>query len=123
MMAWTYDASLPSAKDRVRLALGDTNTANQLRSDETINALITAYGEAAAAAQLADGLAAQFAQKPDSIGMDGLTISWRERVRTWRELGSRLHGQIVAVAASIAATRGETADAEYRRSEWWTPTL
>lgn len=40
-MSWSYDASLPTDKDRVRFWCGDTNTANQLVTDEEIAYILT----------------------------------------------------------------------------------
>lgn len=125
-MSWSYDPLLPSAMDRIRLAVGDADAMNQLRADETINALMTAHGEAEATARLAEGLATQYAQQPDSIGDDGSTISWRDRVKTWLELAKRMRAEAVAITAgigsvaySIGTTRGEVVEAEYRRPDWW----
>lgn len=39
-MSVTYDSSLPTDKDRVRLLIGDTDTDNALLEDEEINGLI-----------------------------------------------------------------------------------
>lgn len=121
-MTFSFDPALPSAKDRIRLILGDF-TAPGLRQDETLNAAITAHGEAEATARLAEGLAAEFAQRPDSIGGDGQSISWRDRVKTWLEVASRMRATGVAAATalsvSVAATRGDEAFAEYRRPESW----
>jgi len=125
---WNYDANLPSAKDRVRLAVGDTDATNPLREDETINVTVLAYGEAEGSARLAESLAAQFAQEPDSVAVDGLTVSWRSRVSAWLELATRMRSQAAADALvttartqSRAAMR-ETVDTldEYGRPvEWW----
>jgi len=125
-VAWSYDPGLPSAKDRVRLAVGDTDGANPLRQDETINALVLAHGEAEATAKLAEGLATQYAQQPDSVDLGGLAVTWKDRVKAWLELAARTRDEAAATAAaaggataSLATTRGEELAAEYRRPEWW----
>lgn len=40
-MSWTYDTSLSTNKDKVRLRIGDTDTTRQEFSDEEINAVLT----------------------------------------------------------------------------------
>lgn len=120
-MAFSFDLALPSAKDRIRLMLGDT-VAPGLRQDETIDQMIVAHGEAEATARLAEGLAAEYGQKPDSVGLSGDTYSWRERVKTWLELARRMRAiGAAAVSGSIsaAATRGDEPAAEYRRPDSW----
>lgn len=39
-MTWTFSDSIASDKDKVRLKIGDTDTDDQLLSDETIDALL-----------------------------------------------------------------------------------
>ncbi len=121
-MSFSFSPELPGALDRVRLALGDT-VAPGLRADETINAMVTANGEAEAVARLAEGLAAEYGQQPDSLSADGSSISWRDRVKTWLEVAARMRvvGATAAIAAtaSIAATRGEETYAEYQRPTSW----
>ena len=39
-MAWTYSDSLTTDRDKVRLKIGDTDTDDQLLSNETIDALL-----------------------------------------------------------------------------------
>ena len=39
-MAWTFSDSLTTDRDKVRLKIGDTDTDDQLLSDETIDALL-----------------------------------------------------------------------------------
>jgi hypothetical protein len=83
-VAATFDLTLPTALDRIRRSVGDTNTAAALRQDEEILAVLTLTGdENLATAQVAAGLAVEYAQRPDSISDDGTSISWRERVKTW----------------------------------------
>jgi len=41
-MAWTYSDTLATARDQLRLRIGDTDTNDPLLSDETLDALLTA---------------------------------------------------------------------------------
>ncbi|MEN6583051.1 MAG: hypothetical protein ABFD54_11425 [Armatimonadota bacterium] len=86
-MTATYDPTLPTLRDHIRLALGDTDTTNPLVQDETINAKLTTCGYCEALAQLAEALASEFAQRPDSYAESGgLTVKWGERVQAWQDL-------------------------------------
>lgn len=42
-MTWTYSTALTLDRDKVRIRVGDTNTNDQLLSDEEIAALLTAF--------------------------------------------------------------------------------
>lgn len=121
-MAATYDATLPTAKDRIRSALGDIDIANALRSDEAIVAVVAANGEPLATAVLAEGLAAEYAQLPDSLSTGGTSLTWRERVKWWRELAARIRGELATAAVAASAgftvttpTNGDDLRAEYHR--------
>jgi len=43
-MAWSFDESLSTNRDKVRLKIGDTNTNDQILANETIDALLTEHG-------------------------------------------------------------------------------
>jgi len=43
-MSWSYDESLTSNRDKVRLKIGDVDTNDQLLSNETLDALLTEWG-------------------------------------------------------------------------------
>lgn len=129
-MVASYDPSLTIARDRVRLVLGDTDTAAPLRPDATYDAAISDLGEAGATAYLAEGLATQYAQEPDSYGeAGGITVSWRDRVKAWLELAKRTRESMGATDAAISAATtsrtpvraGTLPEAEYVRPGWWTP--
>ena len=102
-MSATFDPTLPSARDRLRLLLGDYDTANALRDDETYDGAIAAYGEPGAAAYLADGLAAEYAQYPVTTSADGTSLDFSERVKTWQALAATMRTSPPAGAASGAA--------------------
>lgn len=126
-MVATFDLNLPTARDRMRFALGDTNVAAALEQDETYAATLTLHGEPLGTAVMAEALAARFAQEPDSVGIDGaLSVSWRDRVKTWLALAQRIRTELVVgsgIAGAIAGTRGTATTSEYVRSAggtWWT---
>lgn len=127
-MAFTYVNTLATARDRVRHAIGDTDSQNQLRQDETILALIERHGEQGAIAALAEGLASQFAQEPTSFSSDGLSVSFADRIKTWTALAARIRTESAAAngtgaAAGVLAPAAEQTGSEYLRGgqgNWWT---
>lgn len=62
-MAFTFDASLPTARDRIRLRLGDDVDAGHQLEDETIDAVLSRHDEKEGTAVLAEVLAAKFSRK------------------------------------------------------------
>ena len=127
-MSATYDSNLTTAKDRMRHRLGDVDMTNALETDETYAAMLALHGELLGTAVMAEGLAARFAQKPDSLSADGNAISWRSRISTWLELARQLRkddaggGDGNATGGGVMlARRGGIPEAEYRRERaWWT---
>ena len=84
-MAFTYTNTLPTARDRLRFALGDTNNPGFI-PDETYTATLSLNNqdEVASVRQLAGHLAVRFANEPGGIRLpSGLSISYRERVAQW----------------------------------------
>jgi hypothetical protein len=118
-VAFTYDSSLPTARDRIRFAVWDTDTANQLRSDETIDAMIAEFGETAATAKIARSLANQFAQMPSSVTIpNGPSVTWGERVRAWLALAQAIEADTGGVSSAPLddgfRTRSFATTTEYR---------
>lgn len=66
-MAWTYDPTLPTDKDRVRLIIGDTLSIEPQLQDEEIQALLDLFGGSVRAAAIGAtrGLAAIYARYAD----------------------------------------------------------
>lgn len=88
-MSATYDQTHPTARDRVRANLGDVDVSpaeNALHSNEHMDALLTAYGEALGQSALAHELWARFAQDPSSIGLTGLSLSFGNLLDVWAAL-------------------------------------
>lgn len=103
-MTATYDDTLPTAKDRIRAAVGDTDMTAALRTDEHIASVLALNvgDETAATADVAAGLAVEYAQRPDRISDDGTSISWGERVKTWLTLAETSRAAAVATTAASA---------------------
>lgn len=93
-MSFTYDPSLPTPRDRIRSSTADIVSPG-FRSDEQIDALVAAYGETEATALIAEGLAAEYALQPDSVSLPGgLSVSFKERVKSWADLAARLRADL-----------------------------
>ena len=117
-MAATYNPAHPTARDRVRANLGDTDVdpaENALHTDAHMDAVLAAYGEALGQSALAHELWARFAQDPSSVGLTGLSVSfanlldvWAELAKPWLAYQQRLAGEVTATpATSRAATIGQ----------------
>jgi len=98
----TFDPALPTYKDHVRLALGDTDVATPLLVDSTIDAKLGLFSYSEAVAQLAEALISQFAQKPsDYTDKNGVSIKWSERVKAWRELVLNCRASAVETPSAV----------------------
>lgn len=103
-MAATFDAALTTAKDRVRLSLGDFTLGKFLIQDETIEALLlTPMGELATAARLARVLSAQFAREGD-FTVDGQGQKNSEKSKAYALLADRLERDAAAVDGDLVAS-------------------
>lgn len=125
-MTFTYTDAQPTALQRVRHDIGDTDSSRPLRSDETINAVLVVAGtvgtatevtlaEKVATAELASALAVEYAQRPDSIDKPGkIAVSWRDRVKAWQALATRLYGEVAAASVATSSTVGAQSVAAIR---------
>ncbi|KKN54427.1 hypothetical protein LCGC14_0592250 [marine sediment metagenome] len=87
-MTWSYDSSDPGAtsKDQVRLMVGDTDTADQLLTDEEIAHFLTTYLTVGnAAVQSARAIMAQFTRQVTRAVGD-LKINLSDRAKAYKEL-------------------------------------
>lgn len=95
-MTWSFsEASLStSEKDQVRLLIGDTDTTDQLISDEAINFYLVQRGQSVnlAAADACDSIAAKFARQVDTKN-GALSVSASQRSEAYRKLGADLRAQ------------------------------
>lgn len=95
---FTYDSSLPTARDRLRNQLGDTDPTKPLRYDETYDAMLTYWGdEATATAKMARSFASQFGRNPSSVSVPGgPSVSYSDRVKTWLDIATAIEKVIPA---------------------------
>lgn len=92
-MSWSYNPGA-STRDWVRFRIGDTDTTDQLLSDEEINAALSDEGnQYAAAAVCAEAIAGTFAREADkSVGP--LSISASQKAAMYAKLAQRLRAQV-----------------------------
>lgn len=104
-MAFTYTAGSTSDLNRVRLLVGDTDSAaaeQQRLEDDEITDLITMYGGyRAAAPAAADALSAKFARLATSKSMGQASLAW-DRFKQLRQLAQDLRAQAARVAIPFA---------------------
>lgn len=86
-----YDASLSTAKDRIRFALGDTGATSLLvpGGETTYAALLALSSDEAAVYRTAAGsLANYYSNQPNSVGGGGESVSWADRAAHWRAIAA-----------------------------------
>lgn len=119
-MTWTYTGD-PSASSTalVHFLVGDTDTTDQLITDEEIAYLLTAWGNPyKAAAAAARQLSARFAREVDRT-VGALSIAASRRSQAFRELAAELDAQAAtAPGATVGIFAGgiSRADKETRRT-------
>lgn len=107
-MTWTYDTSLGTTRDEVRLLIGDTDTTAQLFSDEEIAAVLaSAGGVRAAGAELALNLSAKYARKAD-VGSGPLSVSWSQVSKQYAELAARLRSTGTGASIPVIVVGGSS---------------
>lgn len=107
-MTWSYSGDpSTSNKDMVRFLIGDTDTNDQLVSDEEIAAILAVTANIKrAAARILRSLAAKFARDVDIAG-EGLRESGSQRAQAFRDMADELDEEAdgEAPAVPIAGVR------------------
>jgi len=92
-MTASYDPTLPTDRDKVRLLIGDTDTASPKFQDSEIDAILVAQPNTYyASAQLLDSLAAKYATTV-SINVDGFSTSGSDIAKAYRDMAARYRAQ------------------------------
>lgn len=143
----SFDPTLSTAKDRMRLLLGDTDVQRAKAVDADVMALPVddavylgilagqSQDERRATIALADALVVKHSQQETKASIDGVeSAEWGNLLAGWREVASRLRAEIAAEAAAETArqragfrvlrpTRGGEQGGEYhaggRRGGTW----
>jgi hypothetical protein len=108
-MGWEYDPSAlaTSAKDRVRLAIGDTDAAAPLLQDEEITFAITEEGddELRAAARCCEQISRFFLRKPDVRLGRSLELKYASMAKQYAEMAAELRKRAIGTAIPYAGGR------------------
>lgn len=118
-MTFTYDGSVGTDLERVRMKLGDTDSTSPLFTDEEINSQL---GESpdivVATAELCDILARRFARAYD-FAEDGQSFSRSQMSKQYAQLGKELRQRSAAGFSTLPTTRtdGYSDDIDYQQSE------
>jgi hypothetical protein len=105
-MASTFNPTLPTLKDHVRLAVGDTDTGAAMLADETITALLAAHTYPEALALCCDALVSLYGQRPSEYAESGgVKITWGERIEAWKDLAKRARAGKIATPTSTRTAR------------------
>jgi len=97
-MTWTYSGD-PGASDldEIRFLIQDTDTNDQLLTDEELTYLFTTYGEAYSAAVAAVGVlianASRVAEESKRVGDLSLSVKSGARVDQWKALMASLQAE------------------------------
>ena len=109
-MTWSYSDSLSTDRDRLRFRIGDTDTNEQLCSNELLDALLTARADPILAAiDAVEGILAQFARDIDrtALGLGGARSQksqfYRDLLKELRAQAARGSTDVFFGGASIAA--------------------
>lgn len=102
-MTWTYDDTLPTKRDTLRLMVGDTDQADQLVTNEAMGFALSRNSTLeAAAAQVCRQIAARFAREVDTSA-DGFRSSASQRYKHFKELAERFEAEAKAEKVSRIA--------------------
>lgn len=98
-MSWTYSGDpANNSRDAVRFLIGDTDTADQLVTDEEISFAITQKGTGYGAAwMIAVALQAKFARQVTSSAGE-LSENATDRAKNFSDLATKLYGMMLSGA-------------------------
>lgn len=100
-MAWSYDESLATDTDWVRMRIGDTDATGPLLSDEAIASFLAEQAtRTLAAASACDAIAAIFTRKANSFSAGGTSVNWGDRAKAFRDLATQLRTDDAAAEAA-----------------------
>ena len=116
-MAWTYSESLTTNRDKLRLRIGDTDTNDQLLSDETLDALLTARNAdvSFSAVDAVRAIVAKLGREFDRNSM-GMAGNRSQKVQHFydllKELSREARLTTGVIAGGISVAREDTIDAD-----------
>lgn len=101
-MTWTYDPSISTDTDEVRLLIGDTDTTDQLLQNEEIGFFLTQASDVVldAAARSARAIAGQFARRVDS-SVESVRSAASQKKKHYTEMAAMYEGQLATKGAGL----------------------
>lgn len=122
-MSWSYDSSLSTARDHVRFLIQDTDTNDQLVSNEEISTTLTENGsnKYRAAAALCRSIALLVGRRPHVKESHG-SLSSQEQYEHWMALAKEYDSKAAvsgssSVGAGVYAGGISVADIDSRRAD------
>lgn len=127
----SFDPSLPTVRDRLRLQLGDTTgvEATEFMPDETYDAVYAYHGnkEPETLLALAEGMIAKFSQAASRINLGDMEFSWRDRMKGWQAIVEKFEGIAAGAGGGgftiMKPSRDDEPLPEYERpftmEPWW----
>jgi len=110
-MTWTYTDPGTSDRDWIRWRVGDTDTTDQLQSDEEIAAALATYGSKfKAAAAVARAIAAKYSRKAD-LTMDQLSVKHSQKAAAYLKLATEIE-------AGVALDAGRVSSIQITNTDW-----
>ena len=116
-MTWSYDDSLPTDRDKVRFRIGDTDSEEELLSNETLDALLVIRNDVVLASiDAVQAILAKFAREIDrqALGLGGprsqKTTHYENLLKVLRAEADKGSTGVFYGGATIAAKQAALAD-------------
>lgn len=116
-MTWSYDDSLPTDRDKVRFRIGDTDSEEELLSNETLDALLVIRNDVVLASiDAVQAILAKFAREIDrqALGLGGprsqKTTHYENLLKVLRAEADKGSTGVFYGGATIAAKNAALAD-------------
>jgi hypothetical protein len=111
-MTWSYDNSLTTDRDKLRLKIGDTDTEDQLLQDETLDALLAVRANVTLAAiDAVKAILAQLAREIDRQAL-GLGGPRSQKTTHYQALLGDLRAEALRTGTGVFFGGGSKAQAE-----------
>ena len=116
-MTWTYTDPGTSNRDWIRWRVGDTDTTDQLQSDEEIAAALSTYGSKfKAAAAVARAIAAKYSRKAD-MTMDQLSVKHSQKAAAYLKLAAEIEAGVALDAGRVGSIQITNTDRQTERED------
>jgi hypothetical protein len=100
-MTWSYNTALTADKDKVRALIGDTDTTDQILSDEEITFFISQTGNIySASARACKAIAAKFSRLTDTE-IEGVSDRLSQMVKHYNDLAASYDRDAAKFGATI----------------------